>query len=146
MYGNNQTVSGNKKLVRPNGESWEMGFVTEEIALSTGGTTTDSVANMLPAGAMIMGVAWRVTQAIATATAFSIGDATTAGRFKASGTQVGLGQNGVGIVHLQGNSTTNANGPSQAAAAKLRVTTTGTPSAGKIRITVFYQSFTSPTS
>lgn len=41
---------------------------------------------------------------------------------------------------------TLATGPSQPSAAKVRVTTTGTPGAGAIRITVFYLSLTAPTS
>lgn len=131
-----------------NGGLWKRGFNSEEITLSTGGVTTDSVANLLPADAILEAVVARVTQAITTATDWKLGDGTTAARFCAaqSGAQLSLGATVVGLAHQQGGISTNATGPVQSAAAKVRVTTTGTPGAGKIRVTVWFRQFVAPTS
>ena len=128
------------------GELWTMGYATELLTLSTGGTTTDTVANLLPAGAIIEAVVARVTTTITTATSWQLGDPTTAGRFTAANATMAAGTTDIGILHWSGAVATLAAGPSQAAAAKVRVTTVGTPGAGVIRITVFYRQFTAPTS
>jgi hypothetical protein len=121
---------------------WTQGYMTEEILLSTSGTTTDSAANLLPANSVIEGVTAEVTQTITTATDWKLGDATTAGRFTVaqSGAQLTDGAQVVGLVHRDP-SVVSAAGPQQAAAAKLRITTTGTPGAGRILVTVFYSQF-----
>jgi hypothetical protein len=52
----------------------------------------------------------------------------------------------VGLDHWSGAVSTLATGPSQAAAAKVRITCTGSnPGAGVVRLTVFYRTFTPPT-
>ncbi len=119
--------------------------VSEEITLSTSGTTTDSVANLLPANSVIDGVVARITQAITVATDWKLGDATTLGRFLAaqSGSQLNLNATAVGLAHRQPDVVAAA-GPVQTTAAKLRITTTGTPAAGKIRVTVFFTQFVAP--
>jgi hypothetical protein len=125
---------------------YEVGSLQEEITLSTVGTTTDSAADLLPANAVIEQVSWRVTQTVTGAgvTSLSLGDGTTAGRFATLVTLTN-GNAGVGQIHLSGASVTLATGPSQAAAAKLRVTAVGgTPSAGKIRVIVYYRLATIP--
>lgn len=126
-----------------NGAQWISGQASENLTLNTGGATTDTSANLLPANSVIRAVVVRVTTAISTATAFTVGDATTAGRFLATGTGLTLGSTGVGLVHVD---QTGAAGPRQTAAAKVRITTTGTPSGGAIRITVFYEQYVAPTS
>src|SRR5271169_65902 len=114
--------------------------LTELMTLNTGGGTTDSVAKLLPANSVILGVAVRVTTAITVASAFSVGDASTAARFLATGTTLTAGSTAVGLAHLSGTVAFV-----QAAAASLRITTTGTPGAGAIRVTVFYETFIPPT-
>lgn len=123
----------------------EWGSVSENLTLSTGGTTTDTAANLLPADSYIESVTGRVTTTITTATDWKLGDASTAGRFCAaqSGAQLTAGATVVGLVHCD---VTGAGGPRQTAAAKVRVTTTGTPGAGAIRITSYYRTFVAPTS
>lgn len=128
------------------GESCTLAQVSEEITLDTGGATTDSSANLLPANAVIVAVVARVTQTITTATDWSLGDATTAARFAAANSTLTAGTTSVGLAHLQGGVSTDATGPVQTAAAKLRVTCTGTPGAGKVRVTVFYLVSVAPTS
>lgn len=129
-----------------NGANLAIGASSEEITLSTSGTTTDSSANLLPANSLILGVVARVTTTITTATDWKLGDPTTAGRFTAANSTLTAGTTDIGILHWSGAVSTLATGPSQAAAAKLRITTTGTPGAGKVRVTVFYLTLTAPTS
>jgi hypothetical protein len=52
----------------------------------------------------------------------------------------------VGLLHRNPDAANAAAGPVQSAAAKLRITTTGTPGAGKIRVTVFYRQYVAPSS
>ena len=115
---------------------------------STSGTTTDAATDLLPANAIIEAVVARVTQTITTATDWKLGDATQAARFLAaqSGAQLTAGATAVGLAHADPTVATANLGPVQSAAAKLRVTTTGTPGAGKLRVTVYYRSFIAPTS
>lgn len=129
-----------------NGANLAITSASEEITLSTSGTTTDSTANLLPAGSIILGVVARVTTTITTATDWSLGDGTTAARFAAANSTLTAGTTSIGLAHWSGAISTLAAGPSQAAAAKLRITTTGTPGAGKIRVTVFALTHTAPTS
>lgn len=134
------TLSGN------NGATWVRGISSELLTLATGATTTNTTANLLPAGAIIEAVVTRVTTAITTATTFSVGDATTAARFSASAGGLTAASTRVGLQHQQGSVTTDAAGPVQTAAAAVRITTDVTPGAGVIRITVFYRQFVAPTS
>lgn len=127
----------------PNGGYWESGSASELLTLSTGGATTDTTANLLPANAVIQGVIARVITTITTATNWSLGDATIATRFSAANSTMTAGTVQVGTKMAD---QTGTSGPIQTAAAKVRVTTTGTPGAGSIRITVFYQLFVPQTS
>ena len=122
------------------------GQASELLTLSTAGATTDTTANLLPADSIIESVVVRVTTTITTATDWSVGDATTAARFAAANATMTAGATSVGLQHLQGSVATDAAGPVQTAAAKVRITTTGTPGAGAVRITVFYKTFGAPTS
>lgn len=137
------TAKGDIVLSGASGELWTRGKATELLTLSTSGTTTDTSANLLPANSIIEAVVARVTTGIGTATNWKLGDPTTSGRFSAPNSTMTAGTTQVGLVHAD---QTGAAGPIQTSAAKVRVTTTGTPSAGAIRITVFYRTFTPPTS
>lgn len=121
-------------------------YATESITLSTGGATTDSSANLLPANAFIESVVCRVTTTITTATAWAVGDPTTAARFCSADSTMTANETGNCLNHLKGGVSTDATGPVQVSAAKLRITTTGTPGAGVVRCEVFARVATPPTS
>ncbi len=134
-------VSGGATLSGANGQSFALFTSTELLTLSTSGTTTDTSANLLPANSIIMAVTGTVTTTITTATDWKLGDPTTAGRFSAADSTMTAAENvpktsfppvqiGTGVASA-------TTGVYQAAAAKVRVTTTGTPGAGAIRITVY---------
>lgn len=133
-------VNGNNdqkfRIYNANGGYLERGCISELITLSTVGVTTDSAANLLPANATLLAVSARITVTIATATNWSLGDATTAARFAAANAVLAAGTTAVGLTMVD---QTGAPGPKQSAAAKLRITTTGIPSAGQIRVTVHYE-------
>jgi hypothetical protein len=130
-------------VVTANGGQWILGSASELLTLSTSGATTDTSANLLPANAIIESVVARITTTITTATNWKLGDATIAGRFTAANGTLTAGTTDIGLVHID---QTGTSGPRQTAAAKVRVTTTGTPGAGAVRITVFYRQFVAPTS
>ncbi len=130
-------------VVTANAGTWERGEISELLTLSTSGSTTDTTANLLPANSIIEAVVARVTTTITTATDWKLGDATIVGRFSAANATMTAGTTQVGLVHVD---LTTTSGPRQTSAAKLRVTTTGTPGAGAIRITVFFRTFVPPTS
>lgn len=125
----------------PNGAQWISGQNSELLTLSTVGTTTDTVGNLLPANSLIESVVARVTTTITTATSWALGDGTTAARFAAANSTMTAGATSVGTAHWAGTISSV-----QAAAAKVRVTTVGTPGAGVVRITVFYSQLVAPTS
>ena len=140
--------TGQALLTSTKAATWKQ-FCNEELfTLDTVGTTTDSVANMLPANSIIMGVCARVTVGITTAINWTVGDDAEGARFIAAQSVAGLLINYtfVGLSHWFGASTTTALGPTQAAAAKLRVTTNAGVGAGKIRLAVFGYTFAAPTS
>lgn len=125
-----------------NGQSFVISSLTENLTLSTSGSTTDTTANLLPANSLILCVQGTVSTTITTATDWKLGDATTAGRFSAANSTLTAGtavpassfppvQLGTGVASA-------TTGIYQAAAAKVRVTTTGTPGAGAIRITSYF--------
>jgi hypothetical protein len=125
------------------------GLASELITLSTGGTTTDSTAFLLPANSVIDAVSWYVETAITGAgvTGFQIGDATQAQRFQSTFSTLTAGQSGVGLNHRDPTVATANLGPVQTTAVKVRITAIGgTPTAGKIRVVVCYRTFTAPTS
>jgi hypothetical protein len=127
-----------------NGAKCATKSISELITLSTSATTTNSTANLLPANSIIKAVCAYVQTAITGATDWSLGDATVASRFASANATLTAGTPTVGLNHHKGSVTTDSAGPTQAAAAKLRITTTGTATAGKIRVTVFYEEFTAP--
>jgi hypothetical protein len=143
LYGATTATGGTLRRYGGNAGYVEWGSVSENLTLSTSGATTDTAADLLPANSYIECVTGRITTTIATATNWKMGDATTSGRFTAANSTLTAGTIDVGLVHCD---VTGAGGPRQTAAAKVRVTTTGTPSAGAIRITSYYRTYVGPTS
>lgn len=133
-------------LTTPNGAQIVEGYVEELVTLSTSGTTTDTSANLLPANSESLGVVARVETTIVTATDWKLGDASEAARFAAPNSTLTAGTTQVGVAHRQGGISTDGTGPINVSAAKIRITTTGTPSAGKIRVANFYRQLVAPTS
>ncbi len=138
---------GGDVLNDANGGTWIRGYASEEITLATGGLTTDSAANLLPANSLIEAVTARVTTTITTTTNWAVGDTTTSARFSSANATLTAGTTSVGVNHQKGGVSTDAAGPTQTSAAKVRITCTGSnPGAGKIRVTVYYSQFVAPTS
>lgn len=127
-----------------NGATWTQGQASELLTLSTVGLTTDTTGLLLPAGAIIEAVVVRVTTAITVTTNWAVGDATISNRFAPALATLTLGTTVIGLTHVD---LTGTSGPRQTAAAKVRITCTGSnPGAGAVRITVFYRQFVAPTS
>ena len=127
-----------------NGGSEACQFSSENLALSTSGTTTDTSASLVPANSYIKWITYRISTTITTATAFTvkvkggnsfstIGTATTSQSTLTSGTRVVLVPSAYADQY-------------NSAAAKLTVDTTGTPGAGAMRLTVLACAVTAPTS
>lgn len=137
----NQTRNGAQNL---------FGTVEEDRTLSTSGPTTDSLID-LPANSIILAVTTRVTSTIngVDSTLLEVGDPTTAARFGSSATYT-VNSTIVGMNQMQGGISTNAAGPVQTSAAKVRLTFSGgadnTPSSGSVRITIHYIQLVAPTS
>lgn len=130
-----------------NGTAAVITTTCEEVTLATGGLTTDTTANLLPANSIILNVTGIVTTTIVTATGWQLGVAAVAGRFTANNTTLTAGTRDTGSVHWNADTTAAGAGPYQAAAAKVRITAAGAnPSAGKVRVCVTALTFTAPTS
>ena len=113
--------------------------ISETITLSTTGTTTDSAEYLLPGNAVILGVTSTIVTALAGSgvSGYTLGDSAVAARF-ASVSATAAGSTSTGTVMLNGNINATNAGPTQASAAKLRVTTSGgTATSGAVRVTVF---------
>lgn len=121
------------------------GVGEELVTIAAAASSTSASATLLPANSLILAVLARVVVAIPTAVTFTIGDATTAARF-ATGVAVAINTTAVGITQWSGASTTLANGPSQVAAAGVKITPSATPgtAVGRVRIQVVYIQFTAP--
>ena len=121
------------------GATWKRTSLTELITLSTAAAATDSTLDLLPANSIIRGVAWKVPTTFTVTTGFTLGSTGSAARFQALTTAYTAGNSGIGLAHVD---TTGA----QVTAGKLRVTNSAAPGAGAIRVTVFADTFTVPTS
>lgn len=132
-------------LETANGAKIRFGTNSEVITLNTGGTTTDSVANLLPADSLILFCHARVLQTITTATLVQIGTSGAAARFHSPLTQ-SAGSAEIGIRHWRGSVAADAGGPSQTAADKVRITCNANPGAGQVRVTMSYLLGVAPTS
>jgi hypothetical protein len=131
----------------PNGGQLQIRQASELVTIAAA-ASSDSVANLLPANAIILGVTARVVVAIPTATTFSIGDATTVGRF-AAGVAVAINTTAVsGFIHHNPADTNAAGAVQGASAAKIRITPNGTPATavGRVRLHVTYMIEVAPTS
>lgn len=128
-----------------NGATWTSGSTTELVTLNTGAAFTDTTAD-LPANSIIDAVVARITTTITTAANWSLGVSGTTTRFSAASSTLTAGTTVVGLQHWQGSVTTDAAGPVQTAAAKVRITLNANPGAGAIRLTWFYRTATAPTS
>lgn len=146
----NSATANGQTFTGTNGQAFAIASLSELVTLSTSGATTDSTID-LPAGSIILAVTARITTTIAgiDSTSLQLGDPTTAARF-GSAAAFTAGTTAIGITALNGNITTTAAGPTQAASAKVRLTLAGgadnTPSAGAVRIVINYIVFTAPTS
>jgi hypothetical protein len=143
---NDPIIYGDTSITTANGGVWKLGHLSENLTLSTSGTTTNTSASLLPANSIIEAVVAYVTTGITVATDWKLGDSTQAARFTAAQTGLIAGSTVVGLNHVDPTVATANLGPVQTSAATVRVTTTGTPGAGAIRITSFFRSFTAPTS
>lgn len=125
------------------GGSWKRGINTAVVTFSSSGTAFDSATDLLPANAVIASVTAVVSTTIATATAWNVGDPTVSDRFIiASSSELTAGIQKVGLKHID---VAGSSGPRQTAAAKIRISTTGTPTAGAVRVAVHYNQFIAPT-
>lgn len=138
--------AGGILLETANGAAWKRG-VSEELVTIAAAASSDSAADLLPAGSIIEAVVVRVTVAIPTATTFDVGISGTPTRFD-SAVPVAVNTTSVGLNHQEGSVATNPTGPVQRSAAKVRITPNATPANanGRVRVTVFYRTFVAPTS
>ena len=102
---------------------------------------TEASTNMAVDGAGTLGG----TSAGVNVTSWTLADTATAARFAAANTTLTTSGNSIGIKQWLGGVATDAAGPTQAAAAKVRITTDQIVQAGAARITVFYRQFVAPT-
>jgi hypothetical protein len=124
-----------------------LGVQEELLTLATGALTTDTAGNLLPANSIILSVTGRITTTINNITNWKLGDATVADRFSAVSTTLTSGTTVVGLNMWDASRVTAGMGQIQAAAAKVRVTVTGTQNtAGAIRITTRYLTVAAATS
>lgn len=142
---NSSTTATTRTMTGPNGGANVVGALMENVTLSTSGTTTDSTID-LPANSIILSVTGRITTTITTATDWKLGDATISDRFSDANATLTSGTTTVGINQWKADRTTAGQGAFQQSTAKVRITTTGTPGAGAIRITIHYIQLTAPTS
>ena len=103
----------------------------------SGGATTTTGLNCLPANSIIDAVVYRITTTITTAANFTIGDSGSATRY--CGTQSTLTAGTTGTCTAQGYYL-------NASALGVKFTPNTTPGAGAIRFIVFYHTWTAPTS
>ena len=117
---------------------------TEAITLSTGGTTTNSSGNIVPASSIIDAIACRVTTTITTATEWGVA-VTGRTAFNQIGTTdatvatMTAGTTAIFVPAAYGDQY-------NATATTITITTTGTPGAGVVRCAVHSRTFTAPTS
>lgn len=117
---------------------------SEQITLSTGGTTTNSSGNIVPANSIVDAIACRVTTTITTATDWVV-SVTGGNAFNIIGSGAGASTSltaGNTVIWVPNAHADQYNG----AATTITITTTGTPGAGAIRCAVHSRTFTPPTS
>ncbi len=142
---NGQLQTSAAQLVRAvNGSKLLFNSVSQDVTLNTGGATT-TVTGFLPAGSILVALNGTVTTTITgSCTGWEFGDGTTATRFTSNNTTLTAGASSTGINQWNQISTASAQ-PGQAAVGNLVITCAGgAASAGKIRVTLFYLSSTTP--
>jgi hypothetical protein len=127
-----------KEVELPNGSIYFEGYLTEAMTLHTSGTTKDTTA-LLPAGTCDVVVCHRVTTSITTATTVGFGTAQSGTAFSGAWAGMTAGDTGVGGGMV-------ADITTQASTFAIRVTTSGTPGAGAIRIVAYFRGIRPPTS
>lgn len=121
------------------GETATRTLTTESITLALSGTTTDSSANLLPANSRILALTYRVTTTITGSTDFAFTGKDSGKAYGAVQTVLTAGTTGVLFPTAYGDGFVTT-------AEKLRITTTGTATAGVIRVTLFVETYVPPTS
>lgn len=127
----------------PNGARALRGQVSEEFDVDTGAAFTVPSVIQMPANSYITAVVLRIITTIGTAANFTLGDAIDASRFLSTSTSITAGNTVVGMEHRD---QTGTSGPIQATALSPRITFNATPSAGRVRMTIFYEQYVAPTS
>lgn len=121
-----------------NGQTLQVATATTELTAMSGATATAS--NLIPAGAVVLGITARVTTTITGATTFDIGDGSDVDAF------------GAGIALAAGTTSDNsnwtiANAPVYASATNIVLTANGSSfTDGDVRLTVHYFTAVAPTS
>lgn len=142
------TNEGRGRVYDGNGGYWERGYTSELIALETagsGGIGTLSAADLLPANAIIEAVTARVTTTLVGVTDWSLGDESVATRFADANTTLTAGTTVVGLNHVDQTASSPVLGARQTVAGKVVITTSSSPQAGVVRVTVYYSRFVAPT-
>lgn len=143
------TNHGRDRIYDGFGGYWEKGYKTELIPLETagsGGISTLSEGDLLPANAIIEAVTGRITTTFVGAVDWSLGDDHSPTRFCNAQEALVAGSTVVGLNHVDQGVSSPVIGAWQETAAKVAVTTSDSPEAGVIRVTVFYSRFVAPTS
>lgn len=134
----NQGSPSSLTVTSTHGGTLKRTFIEEEITLANA-ASTDSTANLLPAGAVILAVTGRVTLGLANP--FSVGDAGDSTRFASAV---------AGALNTTFNSLDSATPTAPLAwgstANKIRLTHNAADNGKKVRVTVFYEIVTPPTS
>lgn len=127
---------GNSLTTGANGQSTQLGQSTTASPTPTTSGATVTVAGLIPANSIVIGVTARVTTAITGATSFDIGDGTTANLF---GDDVAVALN---------TTSNNTIAPTRYATATNVVLTAngGNFTAGAVRLTVHFLTLVAPTS
>lgn len=133
---------GPLKQAMPNGAVIGLFSATELLTVAAA-ATSDTVGNLLPAGAVVVAVTCRVTVTIPTATSFTL-KSLTDGIVYTGAVGVAAGSTDAGVTHWITPSRIQSS-----VAQKIRLTITGSNPAnnsGRVRITVYYFLPTPPTS
>jgi hypothetical protein len=117
------------------GAKFTIGYSEEDIGLSTVGTQTDTSSTFIPEGASLIGITARVTQTISGATDWTVCDSSDETNKLA--TQTSLAEGSTVTEYIGSTDDT-----SERAA---RIITTGIPTVGSIRLTLFYTKMTAAT-
>lgn len=120
----------------------------EEITLSTLALTTDSSTNILLGSSLQFPVLGFITQTISGGgvAKFRVGDPTTNDRFEPDNLNLTAGSGFWMYKHWTGGIATDAAGPTQVSAAKVRITVDAIPTQGKMRIVTLALTGSPPTS